>query len=265
MPSPFPGMDPYLEAHWGDVHQSLAIYARDQLQGRLPNDLRARVQERVFVETEEATRRSVYPDVRVIERPRPKHDATGERGRLAIAEPLVVHVAAEPVTESYIEIREVGSGHRVITVIEFVSLSNKQPGAGRDLYLQKQRELQAGEVNSVEIDLLRSGQYVLSIPQDRVPPDYRTPYRICVGRVSRPLAYEVYPVPLDKSLPTIRIPLRRTDEDAPLNLQSLLNQCYDNGGYDDMDYGGDPVPPLDPEGTDWADHLLRTKGLRHGT
>ena len=31
MASPFPGMDPYLEAHWGDIHASLIIYARDQL------------------------------------------------------------------------------------------------------------------------------------------------------------------------------------------------------------------------------------------
>src|SRR5256885_6518067 len=50
--SPFPGMDPYLEARWGDVHQSLITYARDALQPNLPPDLRARVEERVFVQTE---------------------------------------------------------------------------------------------------------------------------------------------------------------------------------------------------------------------
>jgi hypothetical protein len=36
MGSPFPGMDPYLEQHWGDVHASLIIDGRDQLQQRLP-------------------------------------------------------------------------------------------------------------------------------------------------------------------------------------------------------------------------------------
>ena len=48
MPSPFPGMDPYLEAHWRDVHAGLVIYARDALQGVLPGSLRARVEERML-------------------------------------------------------------------------------------------------------------------------------------------------------------------------------------------------------------------------
>ena len=51
MKSPFPGMDPYLERHWGDVHQALVTYIRDQLQPSLPDDLRARMQERVYIES----------------------------------------------------------------------------------------------------------------------------------------------------------------------------------------------------------------------
>ncbi|MBY0523528.1 MAG: DUF4058 family protein [Gemmataceae bacterium] len=35
MPSPFPGMDPYLESHWGDVHTKLVTYSGDQLQPQL--------------------------------------------------------------------------------------------------------------------------------------------------------------------------------------------------------------------------------------
>jgi hypothetical protein len=46
-------MDPYLEAYWGDVHASLIIYAREQLQKKLPGELRARVEERVFVESDD--------------------------------------------------------------------------------------------------------------------------------------------------------------------------------------------------------------------
>src|SRR5262249_57266251 len=53
MPSPFPGMDPYLEAHWRDIHAGLIIYARDALQGQLPSGLRARVEESVLLETPE--------------------------------------------------------------------------------------------------------------------------------------------------------------------------------------------------------------------
>ncbi|MGH8058014.1 MAG: DUF4058 family protein, partial [Candidatus Entotheonellia bacterium] len=68
MPSPFPGMDPYLEKFWRDIHARCVIYAADQLQELLPADLRARVEERVFVEPAVGAPQSVYPDVRVVER-----------------------------------------------------------------------------------------------------------------------------------------------------------------------------------------------------
>ncbi len=66
MPSPFPGMDPCLEQHWRDVHTRLIVYPGNQIQSRLPSDLRARVEERVLVETPDETR-GVFPDVRVFE------------------------------------------------------------------------------------------------------------------------------------------------------------------------------------------------------
>ena len=69
MPSPFPGMDPYLEAHWGDVHSRLTIDACDEIQSLLPRDLRARVEEYLIVEDDEERKRRYSPDVRIIERP----------------------------------------------------------------------------------------------------------------------------------------------------------------------------------------------------
>jgi hypothetical protein len=48
--SPFPGMDPYLEQHWGDVHASLIVYMRDQINEQLPADLQARVEESIMVD-----------------------------------------------------------------------------------------------------------------------------------------------------------------------------------------------------------------------
>jgi hypothetical protein len=67
MKSPFPGMDPYLESHWRDIHHSFLTYARDALQEHLPGDLRARLEERVFVEPDFDEARSIYPALRVIE------------------------------------------------------------------------------------------------------------------------------------------------------------------------------------------------------
>ena len=68
---------------------------------------------------------------------------------------------------------------------------------------------------------------------------------------------DYYPIFLRDRLPVIRVPLRRTDKDVPLNLQALLDQCYDNGGYDDIDYVAEPEPPLPPTARRWAAQLLR--------
>ena len=43
--SPFPGMDPYLEARWSDVHVTLLAFLAESLQSRLPPDLRARIEQ----------------------------------------------------------------------------------------------------------------------------------------------------------------------------------------------------------------------------
>ena len=69
MKSPFPGMDPYLESHWGDIHTTLMVYARNQLNAQLPDDLQARVEESLAVMEDDEKTRTVYPDVRVVEEP----------------------------------------------------------------------------------------------------------------------------------------------------------------------------------------------------
>ena len=274
MTSPFPGMDPYLEQHWGDVHHRFITYACDQLQRVLPGELRARVEERVFVESAAAPGRSIYPDVRIIERGPGPSTSRGAEGGVALAEvdvevavedeaePLVISLEDEPYFQGFIEIIDARSGNRVITVIEVLSPANKLAGEGQDKYLQKQHELRRAGVSSVEIDLLRTGPRVLAVPPRRLPPSHRTTYQVCVHRGWQPHRFEVYRVPLRALLPTIRIPLREADPDARLDLQALVGQCYANGRYDDIDYKVDPVPPLDPDDAAWADHLLRSKGLR---
>ncbi|MDA1015029.1 MAG: DUF4058 family protein [Planctomycetota bacterium] len=45
--NPIPGMNPWLEAFWCDVHTNLTNRARDQLNQHLPTGLRARIEEYV--------------------------------------------------------------------------------------------------------------------------------------------------------------------------------------------------------------------------
>ena len=115
----------------------------------------------------------------------------------------------------------------------------------------------------VEIDLLRAGQRRIGVPYRRIPISHRTAYQVCVRRGWQPAVVEIYPVPLRQRLPIVKVPLRKTDTDVPLDLQALIEQCYRNGGYDaDIDYRGAPVPPLLADDESWAGDVLRGQGRR---
>jgi hypothetical protein len=219
-------------------------------------------------------RREYYPDVRVIERPRPSSAGgttavaepisvtRNEAAGLAAAEPILIHLDVEPVTEGYIDIVDVKSGYRVITSIEVLSPANKHAGQGQQLFRQKRADMQRAVVNLVEIDLLRGGDRVLMIPSEQIPPSHRSDYQICVWRASQPSEVAAYKAPLRERLPVIRVPLRPTDPDAPLDIQAAVDQCYRNGGYDDIDYSGEPEPRLKKDDAAWADGLLKQQGRR---
>jgi hypothetical protein len=263
MKSPFPGMDPYLEWHWGDVHTRLTTYASDQLATQLPSDLRVRVEEYVGVDEENGDAIAFRPDVGVEERRGvgERNVVAGEGAAVGVAERVVVSLALDPPVLRYLRIVDVRTGNRLVTAIEFLSIANKK-GKGRAAYRKKQRKLTSGGANLVEIDLLRAGKYVLLAPQGIVPAKFQRPYRVCVYRAHRPEEAELYRVPLRAPLPAVKIPLRDTDQEVQLNLQQLVQKSYENGQYDDIDYKAEPMPPLDSDDARWADALLREKGLR---
>jgi len=255
-------MDPYLEQYWRDVHHSLCTYARDALQPQVRPALLARLEERVVVETPGHNPRGIIPDVKVVER-QGAGSGPVQAGAAVADEPLVLQFGgSEEATEGFIQIIDPTTGGRLITVIEFLSTSNKFQGRGQHDYLRKQRELWNAGVSLVEIDLLRAGDWMLVVPQDEVPPSHRTPYHVCVHRGWKNREVELYRLPLDQRLPTIRIPLRQQDEDARLDLQSLVDQTYENGAYDSIDYSAPPVPPLTADLDRWSDELLRRHGRR---
>lgn len=261
MSSPFPGMDPYLERHWRDVHTRLIAYTADALQEQLPVHLVARVEERVYIEVEEVATRAVYPDVQIVEDRVRQSAARGAGPAAGVAEPIVLGLESEPVAERYIQIMDL-EGNRVVTAIEFVSPSNKLPGPGRDAYLTKRQEFYGSDTSLVEVDLVRAGEWLSMLRPYHVPTAHRTTYRVVIRRVPARDRVELYPIPLRQRLPIIPIPLESGDADATLDVQIIVDQAHRNGRYERTDYRRACEPPLEHEEAAWADALLREAGLR---
>jgi len=269
VPSPFPGMDPYLEdpARWPDVHQSLITYIRDALQPHLRPRYHARMGERVYILQPP---RALYPDViltrQPIREPAPVSLATlSPEVRMAEEEldtPIVLTLPPVEHREPFVEIVHAADGE-VVTLIEVLSPANKTPGKGYRLYRRKQQEILDSHAHLIEIDLLSEGLHTVAISEEGLAslPPHR--YLISVKRAPEQYRFEVYPILLQRRLPRFRVPLREPDPDVTLDLQAVLTRCYDNGGYADfVDYRQPPPAPLSPEETAWVDDLLKGKELR---
>jgi hypothetical protein len=255
--SPFPGLDPWLEEHWGDVHTRFMVYASDQLNEQLPDDLQVRVEENLGIDFDGGSR-TVRPDVADVEHPPGLSFTSATLTATAmVAEPVYVSLADEPDIERYIEIVDSRAG-RVVTVIELLSPGNKTSEERRAEYRKKTRAFVAAGVNLVEIDLIRAGSHVLGIPEHRIPTYLAGQPLICVRRATRRGA-ELNGASLREPLPNFRIPLRPTDGDAVLQLQPLFNDIYRKGRYSSIDYGRPPVPRLSAADELWAAEVLRQK------
>ncbi len=225
MKSPFPGMDPYLEAHWRDVHTRMMNHICDQIQDQLPPDLIARIEESVSIDSDDESR-TIAPDVRVFQ---DFEDAAfgPQSASVAIAEPLLV-LEEVPQTARHVRILDLSSGERVVTAIEVLSPTNKLTTAGREEYRRKQCDYLNANVNLVEIDLLRGGQHVLAAALELIPEDRRRTYMMSVRSRTRTT---LFGASLREPLPVISIPLRPRDRDVALNIQQIMNLVYDRGRY----------------------------------
>ncbi|MEZ6060008.1 MAG: DUF4058 family protein [Planctomycetaceae bacterium] len=255
--SPFPGMDPFLEDVWPEVHASLIVYARNQINDQLPGDLRAKIERTLSVFANDAADRSVRPDVHVSEVSEFGSFQSAQSG-VAVADPVVV--TRDPGRYRHVEIAD--SSGRVITAIEFLSPWNKVGKRGQQQYTRKQLEFMEAGVNLVEIDLVRQGDYVLAPPLADIPEDRRTPYMICVYRDITPDQYAIYPVKLQEPLPNIAIPLRPDDRDVVLQLQPLIDACYHDGRYSRSVYERELSGRFDAADAAWLTARLREAGHR---
>jgi hypothetical protein len=265
MPSPFSGMDPFLEHPelFPDFRDGFVAYLREAIQQFLPPPYIAALGRRAWIEVSE---RFIGPDVQLL-KPRRGPADRDDDGAVAVVErprarPVVVHIPHderhEPLVEIYLGR---GSDRRLVTSIELLSLTNKTPGEhGRDLYLRKQRELLDSKVHLVEIDLLRGGEHTTAVPRNRlarVVTDFD--YHVCIHHFDNLEDYFVYPVRLPEPLPDIAVPLLPGDPSVSLDLQAVFQRTYDAGPYQrEIDYQHDtPEPPLNPEQQTWLRERLK--------
>ena len=271
MPSPFPGMDPYLEnpVWWPDFHHSFITYARDALQPGLRPRYRARIGERVYIVE---PLQHLYPDIAILGKGTREVLLPGVGGtedvKIAVAEadpPLVVKLPKEELEQGFIEVYHADG--EVVTTIEVLSPVNKTLGRGLNQYQEKQRQLLESSTHLIEIDLLRSGTHAVAVPSEALALQCAAwNYLVCVRRAPMRDQFEVYPATVRTRLLRIRVPLRAPDPDIVLDLQAVFGRCYDSGGYEDfVDYNAEPPLPLAPDDAAWADVLLRRAGRRRAS
>lgn len=249
MPSPFPGMDPYLERSdlWPQVHNRLIIAIADALTPQIAPRYRASIEERIYT-TDESAESIGVADVATVQG---QDIAETPTLTATLSKPLAVEVPMpRQVKERFLTIRAT-ENNEVITIIEILSPANKRSGQGRDTYKVKRQQILGSNTNFVEIDLLRSGE---SMP---VYGPLTSCYRILVSRaLDRPRA-ELYPFALPEPLPTFPVPLRPNEAEPAIVLQQLLNEIYDRARFDlAIDYRTAPNPKLADPDAEWAIELL---------
>ncbi|ETX00895.1 MAG: hypothetical protein ETSY1_09605 [Candidatus Entotheonella factor] len=203
MPSPFPGMDPYIEASriWSDFHADLATEIRASLNAQIQPSYYATA--------------VTYVTYDVIE---------------------VAHLEVS-LRLANVEVREAGTD-MLVTAIEILSPVNKRSGPERQRYLRKRQELLRSEVHLMEIDLLRTGER--SPLETPLPP---APYYIMLSRTEQRPDVDVWSSQLDERLPVVPVPLTVPDPDVPLDVGAMVSAVYERGAYATrIDYRL-PVPP----------------------
>ncbi len=262
--SPFPGMDPYLQRRWDNVHATLVPLIQEALQPSLPAGLRARAEQRVLLEDERGDPLDQWyrPDIAIVTRRGPSADVVPIHPPSPGADVIEVELSSEPEVDRWVQIIDTRAGNRVVSAIEVLSPANKRAGPLNRMYRRKLRDYARGNVSVVEVDLLIGSRARLPVTRDRLPRGRRTPYLVAVRRAPVAERWTCYPVSLRGPIPPVAVPLRPADDDVVVDLQPLLRRTYQSGGHDDIDYAADPDPPLSPNDAAWADALLRAAGRR---
>lgn len=264
MPSPFPGMDPYLEAGnvWPGFHHFLADEIVAQLNPGVGPKYYADVEVRTVTEDITiATTGAIYPDAAVLEQTDFEPLSSGGTMAATVAIPTAP-VQRMVQVSNQTRLRTVQlfttAENELVTAIEILSPYNKRPGKGLDDYRRKRTLLLRSSVHLIELDLLRAGERPgLEVNE----PPLEAEYILLVNRGGQPGDFrlsEIWPVALADPFPLLPVPLLPPDPDVALDLGAALQAVYSRAGYDwRIDYQRPiPAPDLRPEMLDWLGQYL---------
>jgi hypothetical protein len=241
-------MNPYLEHDdaWHNFHEQFPAAVVAMLEPQVGPNYFLRVDEHIYIHElpDEQRRLLGRSDVSV---GRTSGAEVGGRSQASavLAPRQVLLPTVETEGLSYVEIRD-RRNRRLVTVIELLSPSNKQPGPDRDQYETKRAEVLVSRTHLVEIDLLRGG--------GRMPfaEEVQCDYCVLVSRAEKRPRADLWSFNLGDPLPQVPVPLAEDSADVQLDLQVILHRLYDAGGYAKFIYDSQPHPPLRPEDAAWA-------------
>ncbi|HEX6984347.1 MAG TPA: DUF4058 family protein [Planctomycetaceae bacterium] len=252
MPSPFPGMNPYLEQPdaWHDFHERFCPAVAEALSAQIRPKYIAKIDEHVYLHELSAEDRRFAGRGDVTIARESTQETRPSAGLTASAASAIgsVLLAVDEERLSYVRVLDRRT-REVVAVIELLSPSNKDSGADRSQYLGKRERILESPAHLVEIDLLRGSR----LPIKGLPD---CDYYVMVSRAEMRPKVELWAFRLRDPLPKIPIPLRVPDPDAVLDLRAILDRVYAAAGYEDYIYAGSPVPPLPPEDERWVAELL---------
>lgn len=253
-------MNPYLERPdvWQGVHNAVIFCLNSAINAVLPSDYFAKMDERLYIEEID---RDFIPDISITRSASQPPSRSGGAMVLEVPESPRLLVVDEPtIREAFIEIVNAKNPAQVVTVIEILSLANKQNGRGREEYVRKQRDILESTTHLLEIDLLRAGQHTIAAPEWHMRREFGPwTYSVCLHRAETGGRYEIFALNLHDRLPSLIVPLSEGVPDVRISLQDVLNRAYDEGrlAYSAR-YHDPPDPPLDVKEQAWADEILRS-------
>ena len=248
MPSPFPGMDPYLEDRelWSGFHHYLPDEIVKQLNPLLVPKYYADVEIQVVLqEVGVSTIERVRLDIAVLDMA-PKSSSIAYSPTAIGEAPMqrLVEIPGETKLRA-VEVRVAGT-KELVTTIEILSPENKL-GDGLQKYRKKRERILRSDVHLIEIDFLRRGQRPgVELAEPPIDADYVVLVNSATGGTDR--ISQIWPIGINESLPTIPVPLLPEDDDIPLNLAWVFAKIYEEHFYSvRIDYDLPiPAPKLRP-------------------